>query len=121
MARYARRGVPCTASYRMKTMTIDSNRALSPVPARYGRIAQLIHWATAALVLAAFLYGPGGPEARVYAPPRDVDRPPARGIARHMETLRPAAGTRPRQPMDGPGSHPRPDRALPALVRGAPF
>ncbi len=55
-------------------MTIASSPALSPAPARYGRIAQLLHWATAALVLVAFLYGPGGPEARVYALPRDFDR-----------------------------------------------
>jgi cytochrome b561 len=37
-------------------------------------VAQAIHWATAALVLAAFLYGPGGSEARVYAASRDFDR-----------------------------------------------
>ena len=55
-------------------MTIDSTAALAATPRRYGRIAQLLHWATAALVLAAFLYGPGGPEARVYAASRDFDR-----------------------------------------------
>ena len=55
-------------------MTIDSSPALGAAPRRYGRIAQLLHWATAALVLAAFLYGPGGSEARVYAAPRDFDR-----------------------------------------------
>jgi cytochrome b561 len=43
-------------------------------PGRYGRAAQLLHWATAVLVLAAFIYGPGGPESRVYAPARDFDR-----------------------------------------------
>jgi cytochrome b561 len=43
-------------------------------PQRYGRAAQLLHWATAALVLVAFIYGPGGPESRVYAPARDFDR-----------------------------------------------
>jgi cytochrome b561 len=43
-------------------------------PARYGRVAQCIHWATAILVLVAFLYGPGGPEDRVYAASRDADR-----------------------------------------------
>ena len=41
---------------------------------RYRPIAQLLHWATAILVLLAFLYGPGGPEAHVYAPSRDFDR-----------------------------------------------
>jgi len=43
-------------------------------PERYGRVAQLIHWATAVLVLTAFVYGPGGPEVRVYASSRDFDR-----------------------------------------------
>jgi cytochrome b561 len=43
-------------------------------PARYGRVAQLIHWATAILVLVAFLYGPGGTETRVYASAGDADR-----------------------------------------------
>lgn len=41
---------------------------------RYGRVAQAIHWATALLVLVAFIYGPGGPEERVYAASRDADR-----------------------------------------------
>ena len=40
----------------------------------YDRFAQFLHWATAILVLAAFMYGPGGPEARVYLPSRDFDR-----------------------------------------------
>ena len=43
-------------------------------PDRYGRVAQAIHWATAILVLAAFIYGPGGPETRVYASAGDADR-----------------------------------------------
>ena len=33
-----------------------------------------MHWATAVLVLAAFVYGPGGSEQRVYTPARDFDR-----------------------------------------------
>ena len=33
-----------------------------------------MHWATALLVLVAFIYGPGGSEQRVYAPARDFDR-----------------------------------------------
>ena len=50
--------------------------SMSPTgaPLRYGRMAQLLHWATAVLVVVAFVYGPGGPEARVYAPSRDADR-----------------------------------------------
>jgi cytochrome b561 len=34
---------------------------------RYGTVAQFFHWATAILVLVAFIYGPGGSESRVYA------------------------------------------------------
>ena len=41
---------------------------------RYGAIAQAFHWATALLVLIAFVYGPGGSEQRVYAPAADFDR-----------------------------------------------
>jgi cytochrome b561 len=41
---------------------------------RYGGVAQLFHWATAILVLIAFIYGPGGPEDRVYALARDPER-----------------------------------------------
>ena len=42
--------------------------------ARYGAVAQALHWGTAVLVLVAFIYGPGGSEQRVYAPARDYDR-----------------------------------------------
>jgi len=42
--------------------------------ARYSAVAQALHWATAVLVLAAFIYGPGGSEERVYSPARDFDR-----------------------------------------------
>lgn len=55
-------------------MTTPSSSSLSSPPERYGQVAQLLHWATAVLVLVAFIYGPGGPEARVYAPSRDFDR-----------------------------------------------
>jgi cytochrome b561 len=55
-------------------MTGNSTTARSGGRQRYGRIAQLLHWLTAVLVLAAFLYGLGGPEARVYAASRDFDR-----------------------------------------------
>jgi cytochrome b561 len=41
---------------------------------RYGAIAQLFHWVTAVLVVAAFTLGPGGSEERVYAAARDADR-----------------------------------------------
>jgi cytochrome b561 len=42
--------------------------------ARYGPVAQAFHWATAILVLVAFIYGPGGSEQRVYSPAVDFDR-----------------------------------------------
>jgi len=41
---------------------------------RYGSVAQALHWATAILVLVAFIYGPGGSEQRVYSPAGDFDR-----------------------------------------------
>lgn len=41
---------------------------------RYGAVAQVVHWATAILVLCAFIYGQGGSEERVYSPAQDVDR-----------------------------------------------
>lgn len=40
----------------------------------YSPATKLIHWLTAILVLAAFVYSPGGSEARVYAANRDFDR-----------------------------------------------
>ena len=43
-------------------------------PARYGRLSQLFHWATALLVLVAFIYGLGGSEQQVYMPSSDFDR-----------------------------------------------
>ena len=43
-------------------------------PTRYGGIAQAFHWATAVLVLIAFIYGLGGSEERVYSAARDFDR-----------------------------------------------
>ena len=42
--------------------------------ARYGAVAQAFHWATAVLVLVAFIYGQGGSEQRVYSPAQDADR-----------------------------------------------
>src|SRR5277367_3337686 len=41
---------------------------LTPSPARYGSVAQVFHWLIAILVLAAFIFGPGGSEQRVYSP-----------------------------------------------------
>ena len=41
---------------------------------RYGAVAQWLHWTTAILVIAAFTYGPGGSEQRVYSAARDFDR-----------------------------------------------
>lgn len=41
---------------------------------QYGAVARILHWATAILVLAAFIYGPGGPEDRVYLASRDGER-----------------------------------------------
>jgi cytochrome b561 len=41
---------------------------------RYGAVTQFIHWATAILVLIAYIYGPGGSEQRVYSAARDFDR-----------------------------------------------
>jgi cytochrome b561 len=40
----------------------------------YGPAAQALHWATAILVVIAFIYGPGGNEQRVYSAARDFDR-----------------------------------------------
>lgn len=57
-----------------ETSSTQSDPGQVGPPRRYGRVAQLLHWATAVLVLAAFLYGPGGSEARVYATSRDFDR-----------------------------------------------
>ena len=45
-----------------------------PATSRYSAPAQVLHWLTAVLVLAAFIYGPGGSEERVYATARDFDR-----------------------------------------------
>jgi cytochrome b561 len=49
-------------------LTQDSSRI------RYGGITQLFHWATAILVLVAFIYGPGGPEDSVYSAAREAER-----------------------------------------------
>ena len=41
---------------------------------RYGAVAMLFHWLTVALVLAAFILGPGGSERRVYSSAMDFSR-----------------------------------------------
>jgi cytochrome b561 len=41
---------------------------------RYSGLSMAFHWLTAALVLAAFLLGPGGSEQRVYSAASDFDR-----------------------------------------------
>ena len=43
-------------------------------PTRYGALAQVFNWTTAILVVAAFVYGPGGSEQRVYSVARTFDR-----------------------------------------------
>ena len=40
----------------------------------YGTVTQALHWATALLVLIAFIYGPGGSEERVFSAARDFER-----------------------------------------------
>jgi cytochrome b561 len=52
----------------MSTMMALSTRL------HYGGVAQFFHWATAILVVAAFVYGPGGSEQRVYSLAKDFDR-----------------------------------------------
>ncbi|TPI32906.1 cytochrome b [Mesorhizobium sp. B3-2-1] len=44
--------------------------SLSGSTTRYGRVAQVLHWLTALLVLAAFLVSAGGPPERVYSTAR---------------------------------------------------
>ncbi len=41
---------------------------------RYGTVAQVFHWLTAVLVIAAYTLGPGGSEERVYSAARDFTR-----------------------------------------------
>jgi len=52
----------------------DINMNKLPSSQRYSQVTQFFHWATAILVLVAFIYGLGGPEQRVYAASRDFDR-----------------------------------------------
>jgi len=48
--------------------------AKAPSREKYAGLAQALHWITAIVVLAAFIYGPGGSETRVYSAARDFDR-----------------------------------------------
>ena len=41
---------------------------------KYGSVSQALHWLTAILVLVAFVFGPGGPEQRVYSAGMDFER-----------------------------------------------
>jgi cytochrome b561 len=41
---------------------------------QYSTPTKFFHWLTAILVLIAFIYGPGGPEERIYAAARDFER-----------------------------------------------
>jgi cytochrome b561 len=41
---------------------------------RYSNFGLTLHWVMAVVVLVAFVYGPGGSEARVYSPSRDFER-----------------------------------------------
>ena len=43
-------------------------------PSRYFAAGQVIHWLTAIIVLIAFIYGPGGPETRIYSTSHDFSR-----------------------------------------------
>ena len=52
---------------------MHANRSLAVVE-RYGATAQLFHWLTALLVVAAYIVSVGGPEARVYSAANDFDR-----------------------------------------------
>ena len=45
-----------------------------PLDERYGAAAQLLHWTTALLVVAAYITSVGGPEARLYSPIKDFSR-----------------------------------------------
>lgn len=51
-------------------MNTDSNT----VSSKYTSVAQAFHWATAIVVLAAFVLGPGGSEQHVYAASKDFER-----------------------------------------------
>lgn len=50
------------------------SRQSDVAPRSYGSVAMAFHWLTAALVLAAFVMGPGGSEKQVYSTARDFDR-----------------------------------------------
>src|SRR6478735_2882789 len=86
-------------------------------PTRYGALAQALHWITAVLVLAAFIYGPGGSEERVYSAARDADRQLHETLGLSVLTL--AAIRLAGRALDGHRGHRGPGDALRAAVRGA--
>jgi len=49
-------------------------RQLLPVSQRYGTTAQLLHWTTALLVVAAYITSVGGSETHIYSATNDFDR-----------------------------------------------
>jgi cytochrome b561 len=53
---------------------VQTATARDDTPIRYSAPARILHWLTAILVLVAYIYGPGGSEARVYSAARDFDR-----------------------------------------------
>ncbi len=48
--------------------------AMTATTSQYTPTAQVFHWLVAVLVLAAFVMGPGGPEASVYSQAREWER-----------------------------------------------
>lgn len=55
--------VPRRGTYTVEAVEPNGNHIV-----RYDSIAQVFHWLTAILALAAFILGPGGSEQRVYSP-----------------------------------------------------
>lgn len=46
----------------------------TPSVSSYSNVSKILHWLTAILVVAAYFYGLGGNESRVYLPARDATR-----------------------------------------------
>jgi cytochrome b561 len=53
---------------------VHEGKQMEQSQARYGTVAQVLHWVTAILVLVAFIYGPGGSEQHAYSHAHDFDR-----------------------------------------------
>ena len=58
----------------VKVQTVLGTVLESERQTHYGSVGVAIHWATAVVVLFAFVYSPGGSEQRVYSATRDFDR-----------------------------------------------